>query len=167
MCVVPCCREVGSCFESGKRAERSPNQAAPCLGRASVAPEIVRTCRVASYQGAPFSRLLTSNHLSISNRSPLRFDTAIDDRLLRPSEKGGVLTYRVEVSSVPDKSWFTGLYPEREVYARSGWILVSATVDHAARLPFCTKDYLSLFTHPSCEVGIWFGSSMGVASALF
>ena len=43
---------------------------------ASVAPEIVRTCRVASYQGAPFSRILTSNHLSISNRRPLRSDTA-------------------------------------------------------------------------------------------
>ena len=42
-----------------------------------------------------------------------------------------------------------------------GWVLVSATVDHAARLPFCTKDSLSLFTHPSCEVGTWFGSSMG------
>ena len=59
-------------------------------------------------------------YLSMSNRRPLRFDTAIDDRLLRPSEKGGVLTYRVEVSSVLDKSWFAGLYPEREVDARSG-----------------------------------------------
>ena len=48
-----------------------------------------------------------------------------------------------------------------------GWVLVSATVDHAARLPFCTKDSLSLFTHPSCEAGTWFGSSMGVTSALF
>ena len=47
------------------------------------------------------------------------------------------------------------------------WVLVSATVDHAARLPFCTKDSLSLFTHPSCEVGTWLGSSMGVTSALF
>ena len=45
-----------------------------------------------------------------------------------------------------------------------GWVLVSATVDHAARLPFCTKYYTSLFTHPSCEVGTWFGSSMGVTS---
>ena len=84
-----------------------------------MAPEIVRTCRVTSHQGAPFSWLLTSNYL-ISNHRPLRFDTAIDDRLLRPSEKGGVLTYRVEVSSVPDKSWFAGLYPEQEVDARSG-----------------------------------------------
>ena len=64
--------------------------------------------------------LLTSNYLSISNRRPLRFDTAIDDRLLCPSEKGGVLTHRVEASSVPDKSWFAGLYPEREVDARLG-----------------------------------------------
>ena len=47
------------------------------------------------------------------------------------------------------------------------WVLVSATVDRAARPPFCTKDSLSLFTHPSCEVGTWFGSSMGVVSALF
>ena len=53
---------------------------------ASVAPEIVRPWRVALYQGAPFSRLLTSNHLSISNRRPLRFDTAIYDRFLPPPE---------------------------------------------------------------------------------
>ena len=46
-----------------------------------------------------------------------------------------------------------------------GWVLVSATVDHAARLSFCTKDYIPFFTHPSCEVGTWFGSSMGVTSA--
>ena len=48
-----------------------------------------------------------------------------------------------------------------------GWVLVPATVDHASRLPFCTKDSLSLFTYPSCEVGTWFGSSMGVVSTLF
>ena len=46
-----------------------------------------------------------------------------------------------------------------------GWVLVSATVDHAARLLFCNKDYISLFTHPSYEAGTWFGSSMGVMSA--
>ena len=92
MCVVSCCREVGSCFESGN-APNSPLTRPPLAwDKASVAPEIVRTCRVASYQGAPFSRRL----------------------------KGGVLTYRVEVSSVPDKSWFAGLYPEQEVDARSG-----------------------------------------------
>ena len=34
--------------------------------------------------------------------------------------KRGVLTHRVEVPSVPDKSWFVGLYPEREAYARLG-----------------------------------------------
>ena len=77
------------------KAENAPNGPLirPPLAwdEASVAPEIVRTCRVASYQGAPFSRLLTSNHLSISNRRPLRFDTAIDDRLLRPSERGECL----------------------------------------------------------------------------
>ena len=84
--------------------------------------------------------------------------------LLRPSEKGECL-HIVEVSSVPDKSWFVGLYPEREAYSRSGCVLVFATVDHAARLPFCTKDSISLFTHPSCEAGTWFGSSMGVTSA--
>ena len=91
MRVVSCCREVGSCFE----AENAPNGPLirPPLAwdEASVAPEIVRTCRVASYQGAPFSRLLISNHFSISNRRPLRFDTAIDDRLLRPSERGECL----------------------------------------------------------------------------
>ena len=117
------------CHAAGKSAGALKAENAPygliigpplAWDEASVAPEIVRTCRVASYQGAPFSLLLTSNHLSISNRTPLRFDTAIDDRLLRPSEKGAVLTYRVEVSSVPDKSWFAGLYHEREVDARSG-----------------------------------------------
>ena len=46
-----------------------------------------------------------------------------------------------------------------------GWALVSATVDHAARVPFCTRDSISVFTQPSCEVGTWFGSSMGVTSA--
>ena len=73
-----------------------------------MAPENVRTCRVASYQDAPFSRLLTSNHLSVS---VIGYSVRL---------KGGVLTYRVEVSSVPYKSWFAGLYPEREVDARSG-----------------------------------------------
>ena len=34
--------------------------------------------------------------------------------------KKGMLTNRVEVSKVPDKSWFAGLYPEREADARSG-----------------------------------------------
>ena len=93
MCVVSCCREVGSCFESGN-APNSPLIRPPLAwDEASVAPEIVRTCRVASYQGAPFSRLLTSNHLSISNRRPLRFDTAIGDRLLRPSDRGSAYIY--------------------------------------------------------------------------
>ena len=54
---------------------------------ASVAPDMVRTCRVASYHGAPFSRVLTSNHLSISNRRPLRSDTAIDNKFFRPAER--------------------------------------------------------------------------------
>ena len=36
--VVLCCREVGSCFENGKHVERSPNQAAPCLGRGVCGP---------------------------------------------------------------------------------------------------------------------------------
>ena len=116
------------CHAAGKsaaalKAENAPNGPLirPPLAwdEAFVAPEIVRTCRVASYQGAPFSRLLTSNYLSISNRRPLRFDTAIDDRLLRPSEREECL-HIVEVSSVPDKSWFAGLYLEREVDARSG-----------------------------------------------
>ena len=34
--------------------------------------------------------------------------------------KREVLTHRIEVPSVPDKSWFVGPYPEWEVYARSG-----------------------------------------------
>ena len=46
------------------------------------------------------------------------------------------------------------------------WALVSATVDHATRLSFCTRDSISVSTHPSCEVGTWFGSLMGDTSAL-
>ena len=80
---------------------------------------------------------------------------------------GGMFTHRVEVSSVPDKSWLAGLYPEREADARSGLGLGVRYLDHAARLPFCTKDSISLFIHPSCEAGTWFGSSMGVTSAPF
>ena len=32
----------------------------------------------------------------------------------------GVLTHKIEVAGIPDKSRFVGLYPEREAYARSG-----------------------------------------------
>ena len=39
---------------------------------------------------------------------------------VHPKRGEGVLTHRVEASSVPDKSWFAGLYPEREVDARLG-----------------------------------------------
>ena len=46
-----------------------------------------------------------------------------------------------------------------------GRALVSATVDHATGLRFCPKDSISVYTHLSCEVGTWFGSSMGVTSA--
>ena len=41
---------------------------------------------------------------------------------------------------------------------------MSATVDHDARLYFCTWDSILVFTHPSCKVGTWFGSSIGVVS---
>ena len=56
-------------------------------GEASVAPEIVETYQVALYHGAPFSRVLTLNHLSNSNRKLLRSDTAIDDESFRSSER--------------------------------------------------------------------------------
>ena len=119
MCAVSCCREVGSCFESGN-APNSPLIRPPLAwDEASVAPEIVRTCRVASYQGAPSagSSPLTISPFQTAGRcvSILLSVIGCSVRL-----KGGVLTYRVEVSSVPDKSWFAGLYPEREVDARSG-----------------------------------------------
>ena len=52
-----------------------------------MAPEIVRTCQGASYHGAPFSRVLASNHLSISNRRLLHSDTAVDDKSFRSSER--------------------------------------------------------------------------------
>ena len=46
-----------------------------------------------------------------------------------------------------------------------GWTLASAIVDHGAKLPFYTWDYISASTHPSCDVGAWFGSSKGVTFA--
>ena len=61
---------------------------------AAVAPEIVRICRVGSYQGATFSLLHTSKHLSISNRRPLRFDTAIDERFFWPPERLNAAIWR-------------------------------------------------------------------------
>ena len=89
MCVVPCRREVGSCFENDP-LNRPPH----AWDEASVAPEMARTCRVASSHGAPSSRVLTSNHLSISNRGPLRSDTAIDDKLFRPPERLNAAIWR-------------------------------------------------------------------------
>ena len=48
------------------------------------------------------------------------FPGALCDFPYSVRQKRGVLTHRVEVSSVPDKSWFAELYPEREADARSG-----------------------------------------------
>ena len=59
-----------------------------------MAPVIVRTCRVASYHGAPFSGVLTSNYLFISNSRPLRSDTAIDDELFQPPERFNAAIWR-------------------------------------------------------------------------
>ena len=84
------------CHPAGKSAAALKTENAPngllirlphAWDEASVAPEMVRTCRVASYHDAPFSRLLTSNHLSISNRRPLRSDTAIDNKFFRLPER--------------------------------------------------------------------------------
>ena len=81
------------CYAAGKSAaafktENAPNgpliRSLHAWDEASVAPEMVRTCRAALYYGVPFSRVLTSNHLSISNHRPLCSDPAIDDKLFRP-----------------------------------------------------------------------------------
>ena len=91
------------CHAAGKSAAALKTRNAPngplirpphAWDEASVAPEIVRTCRVASYQRAPFSRLLTSKHFSISNRKALRFDTAIDDSFFRPPERLNAAIWR-------------------------------------------------------------------------
>ena len=91
------------CHAAGKSAVALKTENAPngslirpphAWDEAFVAPEIVRTCRVTSYQGAPFSRLLTSNHLSISNRRPLRFDTAIGYRFFRLPERLNAAIWR-------------------------------------------------------------------------
>ena len=58
-----------------------------------------------------------------------------------------------------------GSTPSKKHMRGRGWALVSATVDHAARLPFCTGNFISVFTHSLFEIGTWFGSSMGVTSA--
>ena len=76
----------------------------------------------------------------------------------------GVLTHRTEVPSVPDKSRFVGLYLERVAYARSG-LGLGVCYRRPCRLPFCTRDSISVSTHPSCEIGTRFGSSMDVTSA--
>ena len=55
---------------------------------------MVRTCRVASYHGAPFSCVLPSNHLSISNRRSLCSDTAIDDKIFRSQERLNTAIWR-------------------------------------------------------------------------
>ena len=114
MLICALCRAAGKSLAALK-AENAPNGRLirPPLAwdEASVAPEIVRTCRVASYQGAPFSRLLTSNHLSISNRRPLRFDTAIDDRFLRPSERRECLHIELRCRASQISRGFLGSTP--------------------------------------------------------
>ena len=79
------------------------------LNEASVAPVMVRTSRVASCHGAPFSRVLTSSHLSIPKRRPPRSDTAIGGQLLRPPERLNITiwrymlcVYRLTGSTAPD-----------------------------------------------------------------
>ena len=103
------------CHAAGKSAgalktENAPN--GPLIrpphgwDEAFVALDMVITCRVASYHGALFSRVLTSNYLSISNRRPLRSDTAFDDKFLRAS---GALNYSylaVYVVCVQTGRWY-------------------------------------------------------------
>ena len=120
MCVVSCCREVCSCFESGN-APNSPLIRPPLLLgtrrlwplRLSEHVEWHRTkvLRSAGYSPLTISPFQTAGRCVSILLSVIGYSVRL---------KGGVLTYRVEVSSVPDKSWFAGLYPEREVDARSG-----------------------------------------------
>ena len=85
--------------------------------------------------------------------------------LLRPSEKGECLHIELRYRASQISHGLLGSTPSGRHMRGRGWVLVFATVDHAARLPFCTKDSMTLFTHPSCEAGRWFGSLMGVTSA--
>ena len=75
------------CHKAGKsvaalKTENAPNspliRSPHAWNEESVASVMARTCRMATYHDTPFSRILTSNHLSISNRRSLRSDTAID-----------------------------------------------------------------------------------------
>ena len=94
MCVVSCRRKVSSCFEKEKAPNGPLFRSPHAWNEASVAPEMVRTYQVVSYHGAPFRRVLTSNRLTISNRRPLRSDTAIDDTLIRSPERLNATIWR-------------------------------------------------------------------------
>ena len=85
--------------------------------------------------------------------------------LFRPSEKGDCLHIELRCRASQISRGLLDSTPSGRQMRVRGWVLVSATVDHAARLPFCTKDSISLYTHSSCEAGTWFGSSMDVTSA--
>ena len=104
-----CCANVSLtlicalCHAAGKSAAALKTENAPngplvrplhAWDEASVGPEMVRTCRVASYHGAPFSWVLTSYHLSISNRRPLRSNTVVDVKFFRPPERLNTATWR-------------------------------------------------------------------------
>ena len=91
------------CHAAGKSAAALKTENAPnsplirpphAWDETSVAPEMVRTCRVASYHGAVFSRVLTSNYLSISNRRPRCSDSAIDGEFFRPQERFDAAIWR-------------------------------------------------------------------------
>ena len=63
----------------------------------------------------------------------------------------GVLTYRVKVPVIPDKSWFVGFCPSGRHVRDRGWTMASATtVDHGAELPFCTRGSIWVSAHPAC-----------------
>ena len=83
------------------------------------------------------------------------------------SEKGGYLHIELRYgASQISRGLLDSTLSGRHMRGRR-WAFVSVAVDHAARLLSCTRGSVSVSTHSSCEVGTWFGSSMGVTSAPF
>ena len=75
-----------------------------------------------------------------------------------------MLTHRIKVPVIPDKSWFVGLCPSGRHMCGRVWSLASDTVDRGAKLSFCTKGSISVSARPLCGAEIRISGSVGVAS---
>ena len=92
------------------------------------------------------------------------FAKALGDFPLSVHLGRGVLTHITKVPVIPYKLWSVGFCSSGRHMRGRGWTLASATVDHGAKLSFCTRGFISVSSHPSCGVEARIGGSMGVAS---